>query len=175
MVDTGGMIDTCKRCGSWWNPQLGSHICRRKNTYSFLNLTRKLRSGEVTPQTLGAKVIGKGVQNIAYEYVLSDGHSVIIKQAAGGYNCGQGGAPIRIPAGMITPFNARFVFTEVCGNWLMQAKVDHLIVDLQDDKDLMEKYRKQYLDWSNMYRQVKADLHARNCGILNGELVVFDW
>lgn len=139
---------------------------REKYVYSIINLERALRRG-LDPNTLNARKVGQGCQNIAYLYTLSTGTRVIIKTLVGGWNDGK-----KRPPRAIKNFGARYALTTRAGQWIIQEAVEVM----SKSQQYRDRKGEAYENWQRMYYACIGDLHEHNVGIdTKGQLVVFDW
>lgn len=137
---------------------------------TLLTLERKLRNGE-TPESMGLKPIGGGVQKTAY-IVHCDIRDYIVKRNTGGFRVvDYKGNPKRICPNL-QKYGIIRVIQKIVGEWLIQEATTPLL----DSKDKMAWELYDKFDRIRRDDGIEGDFHAGNFGVTkNGRLVCFDW
>jgi len=139
---------------------------------SIVNLERELRKG-ITPKELGAKKIGEGVQNVAYQYETTKGTTpfVIKRKVLGCVNHSPK------PPGFIKKYGFRKAITYRAGKFVIQESATKLISKLDNEHPAFKAWSQMLEDHPRYSkRHGNHDIHMNNCGITeSGDWIVFDW
>ena len=134
---------------------------------TLLTLERKLRNGE-TPESLGMKELGNGVQKTAY-LIKCDVRDYVVKKNTGAYNGGCGNGKKICPN--LQRFGIIRVIQKQVGEWLIQEMTTPLCKIAYDSQ-----VWKLYESFINAEDRPRGDYHAGNFGVTkSGRLVCFDW
>ncbi len=140
-----------------------AYVCGMAKNITYIQ--RQLRAGR-TPESLGATIVGRGVQKAAYQ--IPGSVYVIKEMEAGGYQDGSDKPP-----NGIKKYGARAAIKFRAGKWSFQECVIPICKLTSEQRDEHKKALHRHL---KLRHSGLGDLHEGNVGIAkNGDLVVFDW